>query len=70
MNTSPVEAGSKGHGDREWIFFFVYIYILEFDLPTYSITLSAHPVNCPPSVPITQSPHPSAPLPFHCYFRY
>ena len=37
--------------------FFVYFF-LEFDLPTYSITPSAHPVRCPP-----QCPSPSHPVP-------
>ena len=28
-------------------FFFLYIFLLEFNLPTYNITPSAHPVKCP-----------------------
>ena len=32
---------------------FVCVYfLLEFDLPTYSITSSAHPVKCPPQLPL------------------
>ena len=44
----------------EYFFFFVY-FLLEFHLPTYSITPSAHLSNAP-SVPVTQSPRPP-PLP-------
>ena len=38
--------------------FFWYIFLLEFDLPTYSITPSAHPIKCPP-----QCLSPSHPIP-------
>ena len=30
------------------VFFYMDIFLLEFDLPTYSITPSAHPIKCPP----------------------
>ena len=32
------------------LIFLVY-FLLEFDLPTYSITPSAHPIKCPPQCP-------------------
>ena len=38
--------------------FFICIFLLEFDLPTYNIIPSAHPVKCPP-----QCPSPSHPMP-------
>ena len=41
------------------LIFLVY-FLLEFDLPTYSITPSAHPIKCPPQCP---SPSHSIPLP-------
>ena len=44
---------------------FCTYFLLEFDMPTYSITPSAHPIKCPHRCPITQSPHPTAHLPFH-----
>ena len=62
--------------DRQWdqqcrkespfIFLRMCIFLLEFDLPTHSITPSAHPVKCPsqclsPSHPIL--PPPPLPLP-------
>ena len=40
-----------------FIIYWLIHFLLEFDMPTYSITPSAHPVKWPPSVPITQSPH-------------
>ncbi|CAD7684590.1 unnamed protein product [Nyctereutes procyonoides] len=36
-----------------------------FSLPTYSVTPSAHPAKCPPSVLVTQPTQPSAHLPLH-----
>ena len=43
--------------------FFSHLSLLKFDLPTYSITLSAHPIKCPPQCchPVTPTPH-SPPL--------
>ena len=31
-----------------FFFLFSYLFLLKFDLPTYSITPSAHPIMCPP----------------------
>ena len=44
--------------------FFCILFLSEFDLPTYSITPSAHPIKVPLSArhPVTLSPHPP-PLP-------
>ena len=44
-------------------FFFLYIFLLEFNLPTYSIASSAHPIKCPPQClsPIHPNPLPMSP---------
>ena len=41
-----------------FILLFYYLFLLEFNLPTYSITPSAHPTKCP-----LQCPSPSHPTP-------
>ena len=43
--------------------FFFHLFLLKFDLPTCSITLSAHPIKCPPQGPSHIPPHhpPSSP---------
>ena len=55
---------------RDFCDFFVY-FLLEFNLPTYSITPSAHPAKCPPPSarhPVTPSPRPPPlPLPLVCF---
>ena len=40
-------------------YLFFCIFLLEFDLPTYSITPSAHLVKCPPQCPSPSHPNPS-----------
>ena len=55
-----------GDGHSSPAGFFLYIFLLEFDLLTYSITPSAHPIKCLLSAryPVTPSPHPTPfPLP-------
>ena len=48
-----------------------YFFKLKFNLPTYSVTPSTHPIKCPPQVPITQLlqtlVHLPLPLPFVHY---
>ena len=41
--------------------YFLYVFLLEFDLPTYSITPSAHPVKCPLHCPSPSHPNPLPP---------
>ena len=52
-----------------FVCFFVY-FLLEFDLPTYSITPSAHPVKCPPQClsPSHPIPLPTSPSTTPCSF--
>ena len=47
-----------------YLFLFCLInFLLVFNLSTYRITPSAHPIKCPPSVPVTHSPPPPASSP-------
>ena len=47
-------------------YIFYVFFLLEFNLPTYSITPSAHPFRCPPQCPSPSHPIPSPThLPFH-----
>ena len=52
------------------LLFFIFwkpycFFLLEFNLPTYSITPSAHPAKCPPHCPSSSDPNapPTSPLP-------
>ena len=47
------------------IFSFFAYFLSEFDLPTYSITPSAHLVKCPPQCPSPNHSIPPPPSPFH-----
>ena len=69
------ESGSSVHQNRALfrnsIFYFFNIYfLLEFDLPTYSTTPSAHPVKCPPQCPSPSHPisPPTSPSTTPCLF--
>ena len=41
-----------------FVFFIINLFLLVFNLPTYRITPSAHPVKCPPQCPSPIHPHP------------
>ena len=43
------------------LFFYTFIFLLVFNLPTYRITPSAHPVKCPPQCLSPSHPHPHPP---------
>ena len=63
-NSAPILFVPKGYSTfQSW---FIYcdslsLYLLEFDLPTYSITPSAHPIKCPPQCLSPSHPHPPHP---------
>ena len=46
--TLPPKATSKR---QAWDSFYKFIFLLVFNLPTYRITPSAHPIKCPPQCP-------------------
>ena len=50
--------GPCAHAKEPVLFFkLIYFFKFKFNLPTYSITLSAHPIKCPPQC-LTRLPHP------------
>ena len=57
---------------KTFIFIFLNFYLLEFNLPTYSITPSAHPIKCPPQCPSPSHSHlspPPFPPPLVCFLQ-
>ena len=51
-------------------YFFSHLFLLKFDLPTYSITPNAHPIKCPPQCASPSHPSPYPPpllLSFVCF---
>ena len=67
-------SGGRGRGRGFFFsfhdFFFLHFFLLEFNLPTYSITPSAHPIKCPFSArhPVTPTPRPTSLYTTPCCF--